>query len=517
MTASQRGTLWAAILGSGIVFLDGTILTVVLPRIGADLPATALGVLEGQAYVVSGYLATLAAFLILGGTLSDHRGRRRVFLVGLVGFGATSLLCGLSPTMEFLVVGRLLQGVAGALLVPGSLAVISSTFHGPERGRAFGIWAAATSVVATAGPPIGGILVELAGWRVAFLINLPVVAIGLWLTVRWMRETVDVGPKVRLDWLGVATGVVAVGGLVFGIIHGRERDWADPLSIVAIGAGILATISFPILMARRADPLVPLDLFRDRRFATLNLATLLVYGAFYASLTFCGLFLQGTLGYSPLGAALALLPLGIFLSVLSSPFGTLAGRTGTRVPLVVGPFLMAAGMAWWAQIPSTAAPWRASLADPALLVPPIDVLLGPLPAMSLFGIGIALVVAPLTTALMACVPATRSGIASAINNAVSRIGQPLVFAAVFVLVTGTFRASIAAAVPGFDPTDPALRSALQPLNAPDPALGEAVAAAARVASTDAFHVVAWLCAGLLVLGAVVNWIGLRDTESRPAH
>ena len=336
MTSGQRGTLGAAILGSAIVFLDGTFVYLALQRIGAELPSTILGRLEGQTYVNSGYLATLAAFLVLAGALGDSYGRRRMFLVGLVGFGATSVLCGLAPNMELLVVGRLLQGVAGALLVPGSLSIITHTFEGPSRARAFGLWAAVTSALATLGPPIGGILLELAGWRSLFLINVPLVGLGGWLAWRYMDESRSETASRRFDWLGAIVVAVAVGGLAFGAIRGYQSHWQEPVALVALGLGAVAFVAFPFLMARSDHPLVPLGLFRIRGFSTINLSTLLIYGALYTNAGFQALFLQGTLRYTPLGAALIGIPTGILLTILSTRIGTLSGRLGVRRFLVIG-------------------------------------------------------------------------------------------------------------------------------------------------------------------------------------
>lgn len=513
MTIRQRGTLGAAILGSAIVFLDGTLVYLALQRMGAELPTTLLGRLEGQTYVTSGYLATLAAFLVLAGALGDYYGRRRMFLIGLIGFGVTSVLCGLAPNMELLVLGRLLQGIAGALLVPGSLSIITSTFEGPSRARAFGLWAAVTSALAALGPPVGGILVETAGWRSLFLINVPLVVLGAWLAARYMRETRDEAASPRFDWLGAIVAAMAIGGLAFGAIRGYQTQFREPMALGALGLGAFAFVAFPILMARRDHPLVPLGLFRIRAFATINLSTLLIYGALYANFGFQALFLQGTLGYSPLGAALIGLPTGLLLTVLSTRVGTMSGRLGVRPFLVAGPIVMALGLLWWLFVPSTSQAWVASLANPASLAPPIDALVGPLPGIVIFGIGLSLLVAPLTTALMGSVPVRNAGLASAINNALSRIGQPLFAAAVFIVVSGTFYSTLAAAVPGMDPSSPELRAGYEALNPPPKDAPPALVAASKVASTDAYHLAVIVAAALLLSGAAVNAVGLRKSEA----
>jgi hypothetical protein len=256
---------------------------------------------------------------------------------------------------------------------------------------------------------------------------------------------------------------------------------------------------------------VPVALFKVRAFATINLSTLLIYGALYASAGFQALFLQSTLGYTPLGAAIIGLPTGILLTLLSTRVGSLAGRIGVRPFLVIGPIVMALGSLWWLTVGPDSQPWAATLSDPSTLVPPVDALVGPLPAGLIFGTGIALLVAPLTTALMSSVPSRNSGVASAINNALSRVGQPLVAAAVFIAVSGTFYATLAAAVPGTDPNDPAIRQ-FEALNPPPPDAPEELKAAAKVASTDAYHVAVLVSAALLIAGAVVNYVGLREPK-----
>jgi EmrB/QacA subfamily drug resistance transporter len=511
MTITQRWTLVAASLGSAIVFLDGTIVNVALPSIGAELPATLVNRLEGQTYIASGYLATLSALLVLAGALADYHGRRRIFAIGLAGFGITSVLCGIAPTLETLAVARVLQGAAGALLVPGSLSIITATFDGPERARAFGIWAAATSATTAFGPTLGGVLVDTVSWRAAFLINVPLVLLALYATIRHMPESRDERATGRFDWLGAGVAVLAVGGLAFGAIRGQDRQWQDPTAWVALAVGAVAAIAFPILMVRRRDPLVPLSLFRSRGFATINLSTLLIYGALYSTFTFQSLFLQGVLGYSAPASAIVGLPVSLLLTFLSAKVGSLAGRYGARRFLVAGPLLMAAGLAWFARIPATSEGWNARLDNVASLVPPTSVLVDVLPAVALFGIGISLIVAPLTSTLMSSVPVGKAGISSAINNALSRVGQPLLSAVIFIVISGSFYATLAARVPGVDPSSPDLRAQVQPVNPPAPGTPPELADAARIASTDAFHLASLVGVALLVAGAAVNWYGLAGS------
>lgn len=514
---SQRAwILTAVVLGSGIVFLDGTIINVALPRIGEELPATVVGRLEGQTYVTSGYLAVLSALLILAGALADTYGRRRIFAIGLAGFGATSVLCGLAPTLELLVIFRLAQGATGALLVPGALALITANFEGPERGRAFGVWAAATSATTTLGPIVGGALVDTVSWRVAFLINVPLVMLALYATLRHIPESRDEARTGGLDWLGSAVVALAVGGLAFGLIRGQERQWSDALAFGALGVGVVSAVLFPILMVRRRDPLIPLSLFRSREFTVINISTFLIYGALYVSFQFQALFLQGTLGYTALAAGAVGLPVGIILSLLSTRVGSVAGRVGPRPFLVVGPLLMALGLAWQVRIPGTSRPWQASPADSSTLLPPTDFLVDVLPTVLLFAVGISLVVAPLTTALMDSIPTRNAGLGSAINNAVSRVGQPLVSAVLFIAITTTFYGSVAGGVQRLDFSSPEVRRQVAPLNRPSEEAALTVDETARVrnASTDAYHLAMLVNVLLLVAGAAVNAFGIRPRAAR---
>jgi EmrB/QacA subfamily drug resistance transporter len=508
MTVRQRWTMVAAILGSATVFLDGTIVNVALPKIGEELPATLVSVLEGQTYATSGYLATLAALLILAGALADYYGRRRIFAIGLAGFAIASVLCALAPSLELFVLFRIVQGAAGALLVPCSLSIITATFEGPSRARAFGIWAAATSATTLAGPIIGGLLVDAVSWRVAFLINVPILAVALWATWAHMAESRDEQASGRFDWLGAVVVALAVGGLAFGGIRGQEQRWSDPIAYLALAVGAVALVAFPFLMARRRDPLVPLGLFRSRDFSVINLSTLLIYGALYMTQTFQALFFQGVLGYKPWAAGALGLPIAISLTLFSTRIGTLAGRLGARPFLTVGPALMAAGQLWLARIPSSSVPW---VDGP---IPPPSTFIDVLPAVLLFAVGISCVVAPLTATLMGSVPVRNSGLASAINNAVSRVGQPLMSALIFIVITATFYSSVAARLPGVEVTSSAFRHDVAPLNPVAPGVVASVAAAAREASTEAFHLAMSATALLLPAGGLVNWFGLRERPER---
>ncbi len=512
----RNWTLIAVVLGSGIVFLDSTIVNVALKAIGEQLPSSVLGVLEGQSYVVNGYLLTLASLLILAGALADAYGRRRLFIIGLAGFGLSSVLCGLAPSMELLVVGRLVQGVFGALLVPTSLALITAAFEGPARAQAFGIWAAASSAITVLGPPIGGFLVDTFGWRVAFLINAPLVVIALAIAVNRMSESRNETASTRFDWLGAAVVALAVGGLAFGAIRGQQQSWHDEAAWMALAVGGIATLLLAPLMALRRDPLIPPSLFRSRNFTVTNLSTFLIYGALYVYSAYQAIFLQGTLQYTALAAGVASLPISLSLALLSTSVGRFAGTFGTRRLMAIGPAVMALGLLWLARIPSDSAAWQARPGDLGSLLPPTGYLVDVLPAVLLFGIGISLLVAPLTTTLMGSVPSANSGLASAINNAISRIGPLLAGAVIFIGVSASFYGGLQARVPGLDTSSAAVREAFPPLNAPSQEDGRGVAEAAREASTDAYHLAVLIAALLCAAGGTANALWIRSTGSTVA-
>jgi EmrB/QacA subfamily drug resistance transporter len=514
-------TLVAVVLASGIVFLDSTVVNVALDAIGRELPATYVASLEGQSYVVFGYLLTLSALLILAGALADVYGRRRMFLIGLAGFGVMSVLCGIAPDMELLIIFRLIQGAFGALLVPTSLAIISATFEGEERGRAFGIWAAASGATTLLGPPLGGFLVDVISWRVVFLINVPLVLVGLYAGWRHVAESRNPDAKGKFDWLGAVVVALAVGGLSFGAIRGQQQQWADPVAWIALIIGALAAIGTVPLMLKRRDPLIPPFLFKSRNFTVTNISTLLIYGALYVFSYLSAIFVQGTLGYSALAAGLVGLPISILLTAFSTSAGSIAGRYGPRWFMTIGPALMAVGLLWLTRLPVGSTPWEATLIQPATLFPPLGYWIDIFPAVMLFAIGLTVMVAPLTTALMNSVPERNSGIASAINNAISRVGPLLAGAVIFVAITGAFYSSMQSRVPSMQVDDPAVRRDISPLNQPADSVSAADARAANEASTDAFHLAMLIAALLLAAGAAVNGVGIRnhptaDQASGPA-
>jgi EmrB/QacA subfamily drug resistance transporter len=510
----RRWILLSVILGSGIVFLDSTIVPVVLPRIGNELSSTILGKLEAQSYVYYSYLLALSALLVLAGALTDYFGRRRMFALGLLGFGISSLLCGIALNMEFLVIARVLQGCAGALLVPGSLSIITATFEGEEQGRAFGIWAGASAATTILGPVVGGFLVAYVSWRTAFLINIPLVAVALWATLKHVPESRDEGATGHFDWLGAAVIALAVGGLTFGAIRGESLQWQGTSAYVVLAVGALAAVAFPFLMARSSHPLIPLRLFRSRNFSVTNISTLFVYGSIYVTIQFMALFMIGTLRYNEIGFAIATIPSTLFLALFSTRFGALADRYGPRVFMAVGPALMGLGLLWYARVPAGSEGWNFRLNEPSSLAPPVDYLTDFLPGLVLFGIGLMIMVAPLTTALMRSVPVENAGVASAFNNAVSRVGPQLAGALIFVVVTASFFAALQDRVPEANISSSEIRSEVSPLNTPAPSAGPELVSAAREASTDAFHISMFIAALLCFGGAAVNAAGISNRDAR---
>lgn len=515
--ARKRWTMIAVVLGSAVVFLDTSVVNLALPRIGEELTSDLFGTLEAQSYVAYGYFVTLSALLILAGGLTDFHGRRRMFSFGLIGFAGTSLLCGIAPSIEILIAARVLQGAAGALVVPGSLAIITASFEGEERGRAFGVWAGASAATTILGPFVGGLLVNTISWRMAFLVNLPLLAVAYIATTRYVPESRDPDASGHFDWLGSFVIVLAVGGLAFGTIRGQQQGWGEPLAIGSLAVGALAAIAFPFMMLHRRDPLVPPRLFRSRNFTVTNLSTLVIYGALYVSLTFQGIFLIGTLGYNEQAAGIAGLPSTLLLVLFSTRFGKLAARFGPKLFMALGPAIMALGLLWLVRMPSDSEAWVFGSGPGSSLVPPADYLVDLFPALVVFGSGLMMMVAPLTTALMTSVPERNAGVASAINNAISRVGSPLVTAVIFVAVASSFYASIERQVPEVDVDSSAFRTDVSPLNQPSEDVPARVREAARSASTDAFHLAALVSAGLMLLGAAINAVGIRNPGAVGRH
>jgi len=398
---SRRGrtVLLATILGSGMAQLDGTIVSVALPRIGRDLDAG----LSSLQWTVNAYSLTLSGLLLLGGALGDRLGRRRVFTIGVVWFALASVGCAIAPGIGTLIAMRALQGVGAALLTPGSLAIIQASFTRDDRAPAVGTWSGLGGIAGALGPVVGGLLVGAApwGWRLAFLINLPLAALTL-LAARAIPETRDVTNTGRLDSGGAVLAAVGLGGVVYALTQGPAHGWTTA-TVGSAALGVALLVAFVLQERRSADPLVPPRLFASRTFTAANISTLAVYGALGGAFFLLPLQLQDSVGFTPLQAGTSLLPLTGLLLVLSGPAGRLSSRIGPRLPMTVGPLVAAAGLALFARV-----------GQDARYLPDV------LPAVLVFGLGLSLTVAPLTATVLAAVADRYAGVASAVNNDVAR-------------------------------------------------------------------------------------------------
>jgi EmrB/QacA subfamily drug resistance transporter len=502
-TREKRLTLIACIAGSAIVFIDGTVVQVALPAIRADLDVG----LAAQQWVVEAYLLTLASLLLIGGSLSDLFGRRRIFALGTILFGVTSAMCAVAPTAETLIAARALQGAAGALLVPSTLATIMAVFPEEERGRAIGSWTAWSGVSTVIGPLAGGALIDAASWRWIFALNLIPVAITLYLVLRALPASADVRLEHRhVDWPGAVLAGLGLAGPVFALIEQPARGWEDPVVLVPLIAGVVLLCLFLLQERRSPEPMMPLGLFRRRNFAVGNLATLLIYGGLGAALFFTVLFLQETAGYNAFEAGLALFPITVLMFFLSSRFGALADRFGPRLFMGVGPILGGIGLLMLLGLDS----------DP-------DYVTEVLPGMALFGLGLAVTVAPLTATVLSDADHNHSGIASGVNNAVARVAGLLAIAAVGAVVSGEFGRSVDEAVSG-RPLTPQGQQAVEdakdrPLtteaarDAP-PAERTFLSRTFEDASVEAFHVGMGISGALVVAGGLISLAGIQNPRRK---
>lgn len=449
-SAAGRWVIAAGVLGTGIAFLDGTVVNAALPAIAKDLHAD----LADLQWVMSGYLLTLGAFLVLGGSLGDLFGRRRMYLVGLTGFGLTSILCGAAPSVGFLIVARCLQGMTAALMMPESLAIISASFRPEDRGRAIGTWSAYGGIASALGPFIGGGLIDSVSWRPVFLINVPLIAVTMAITVWHVPETRDTRSEHRIDLVGGAILVAALGGIVYSLIEGPGHDWSGTTLVLGI-AGAVGLAVWLLFERLASHPMVPLRVFRSQQFSGANAATFLVYAAIGATFFLLVVYLQTDLGYSALEAGAVLLPVTGFLLVLSARIGALAQRIGPRLPMTVGPFVIAGGML----LLQRTNPGRSFFE-------------GALPGMLVVGLGIAINLAPLTTAVLAAIDDDHAGIGSAINNAVARLAGLLAIAVV-------------------------------------PAAAGLASASQQIDLSHGFDRAMQICAGLAAAGAIVAWLTIR--------
>jgi EmrB/QacA subfamily drug resistance transporter len=402
-TPQGRWLIAATALGSGIAFLDGTVVNAALPAIRKDFHAS----ISGQQWVVTSYLLAVGSLLVLGGSLGDRLGRRRIFVLGVIGFSIASLGCGLAPSLALLVVARLVQGVAAALLVPGSLALISATIDPQDRGAAIGRWTGATGVSSAIGPFLGGWLIDTVSWRLVFLINVPLAAAAVFLAARFIPETRDDAMVGRPDFGGAASLSVGLAGVVYALIEQPRRGWEPVVAFAAI-VGVLALLAFAWIEARHPQPMVPLSVFRNRQFAGGNAVTFVVYAALGAVLFLLTLHLQQDLGYSALEAGASTLPITVMMLLLSARSGSLAQRIGPRVPMTIGPAVLALAFVLFRRV-----------------APGSGYVTVVLPAVIVMGLGLVITVSPLTTAVLSAITDSRAGVASAINNAVSRVAALL--------------------------------------------------------------------------------------------
>lgn len=433
--ADPRWTLAASVLASSLSFVDGSVLNVALPAIRSSYQA---GAAEVQ-WLVNAYLLPLSAIILLGGALGDHYGRRLLLVVGTSLFGAASLVCALAPSLEILLIARAAQGLGAALLLPNSLALLNAAYEGEQRGRAVGIWAAAGAIAAAIAPLIGGWLVDTVGWPAIFYINLPLAAGAILLAVRFVTESRDLGAG-RTDYAGALFATAGLGGIAYGLTRWSSSGAFDTIAILSVAVGGLLMLAFlAVEQRRREKAMMPLAMFADRCFAGLNLMTFLLYGAFAAAMLLIPYVLISAAGYSPLDAGLAMLPLAILLA-LGSPFmGQLAMRIGPRIPLTVGPLVVAAGMLLGLRIQSDSSYWTHVL-----------------PAVTVMAAGMTIAVAPLTSSVLGSVEERHVGIASGFNSAVARIGGLIATALLGVvlshegseLITGFHGALIVSALTG---------------------------------------------------------------------
>jgi EmrB/QacA subfamily drug resistance transporter len=451
-TRTGRLVVTAAVLGSGMAMLDGTVVNVALVRLGEDLGAS----LADLQWITNGYLLTLASLILLGGSLGDRLGRRRIFLVGVVWFALASAGCGLAQTPTQLIIARLLQGVGGALLTPGSLSMIQSSFRRDDRAKAIGAWSGFGGIAAAVGPFVGGWLVQYASWRWAFLINLPIAAVTVWVARRAVPESRDEAAAPETDVVGAVLGTLALAVSTLALIEHERLGPALTAGLIVLGLAI--GVAFAVFERRHHDPMLPPMLFTDRQFTGANLVTLLVYASLGAVSFFLTLQLQTVLGYGPLLAGLASLPITILMLLLAAQGGALGARIGPRIPMSVGPVVCAVGVALLARVDAGSSYWA-----------------GVLPGVTVFGLGLCLLVAPLTATVLAAAPDRYAGIASGVNNAVARAGSLLAVAALPAVV------GLAAA----DYLRPTVFS-------------------------GAYASAMWICVALLLAGGVLAWLLIRN-------
>jgi EmrB/QacA subfamily drug resistance transporter len=495
---AKRLTLIACILGSVVVFVDGTIVNVALPKIRSDLGVG----LSDQQWIVDAYLLTLGSLLLVGGSLGDLYGRKRMFRLGVIGFGVTSLLCAAAPTATLLILARGLQGVTGALLVPATLGIITATFSDDERGKAIGTWTAWSGISTVIGPLAGGLILETISWRFIFAVNLVPILVTLYL-IRHMSEFHDHPSGGHVDVVGGVLCALGLGGAVFALIEQPNYSWGDPIIWGPLIGGVALFVAFLLWERRATDPMLSLELFRRRNFSVGNVSTLLVYAGLSGSTFLLIIFLQEVAGYSPLGAGSALLPVTIIMFLLSSRFGALADRFGPRWFMGLGPIVAGVGLLLFTRLGAN-----------------IDYLTDVLPGALIFGLGLTLTVAPLTATVLGGVDEAHASLASGINNAIARVAGLVAIALVGAVVSAQFASSLDNDVKAYahDPGVPAAvsQSKDRALAASAPAsVGPHRAqlqAALTDASEDGFAAGMLLMAVLVIAGGVISAVGIVNPE-----
>jgi len=485
-----------------MAFVDGTVVNVALPIFQTELGATVTDV----QWIVEGYALFLAALLLVGGALGDQFGRRRVFAVGITIFALASAACGLAQTPGQLILCRSAQGVGGALLVPGSLAIISATFSEEQRGRAIGTWSGFTAITAAFGPVLGGWLIENLSWRWIFYINVPIAIIVLTVLFWRVPESRDETSNSRLDWIGATLATLGLGLLVYGLIESANLGLGHPVVVGSIGLGAGGLVVFVLVEAKSSSPMMPPGLFRSRSFTGANIVTLFLYAALSASLFFLPFNLIQVQGYSPTAAGAAFLPLILTIFLLSRWAGGLTGRFGARVPLVVGPAIAAAGYVLFVLPEIGGSYWSTFF-----------------PAVTVLGVGMAISVAPLTTVVMTSIDPQKAGIASGVNNAVSRTAGLVAIAVMGVIVLMTFNNGLdarlgaidlpAAAIDYLDTERIKLAGAKVPSNL-DEQTSLATSEAIALSFVSSFRLVMWVSAGLALGSAVVAGVTLDGKHGK---
>ncbi len=504
-TREGRWVIVAMVLGSAVTFLSATVVNVALPAIQEDLDAD----LAGLQWVTNGYLVTLSALLLTGGSAGDTYGRRRIFLGGMGIFLVGAVVCTAAPTLQVLIGGRLLQGVGAALMTPASLAIIDASFHPDDQSRAIASWASGSALASSLGPFVGGFLVDEVSWRWIFLIIVPFAAVSVWATTRHVPETRDARRTRRLDLIGSTLAVVAVGGVVYALVQGPVVGWSDPVVLAAGAAGVAGGIAFVSSQRRERDPMLPLRLFASRQFSGANVFTLVVYFAIGGAFFFTALQFQTGLGYSALAAGAALVPMNIVMVIGSPRAGELAGRIGPRALVTAGPLLVAGALVWMSRI---------GAGDRYA----VDIL----PPVLLMGAGLATMVAPLTASVLGAVSHSDVGIASAVNNAVARTAGLLATAAVGAALAASYASGVERNLEGIalSPESAALveRAKDRALNVPDvgalPARDRPVVVeATQAAAIDAFHLGMLIAAALLAVGGLIGLLKIRNPEPGDVH